>query len=212
MRSLEYRDCSSSGDCGTCRGNCETNADCHNVNVCSKDFRNPRDIYDIPGCKGDPEKVNVPRFDQALNIGYCYNPNKDYPDRTSLINRCLAQTTTNGYGRCCGLPRFASQCGQTFNNYCDARPDFPIIQPGTPGTGTDTSGTPIFEAVTVQYTGSYCGTSVEQICSSCPSNINDVQECSDCTNDPDPDVGCFSDFSCEGCLVQTGSVERSGEP
>jgi len=119
MRSLEYRDCSSSGDCGTCRGNCETNADCHNVNVCSKDFRNPRDIYDIPGCKGDPEKVNVPRFDQALNIGYCYNPNKDYPDRTSLINRCLAQTTTNGYGRCCGLPRFASQCGQTFNNYCD---------------------------------------------------------------------------------------------
>jgi len=128
MRSLEYiRECGPSNDCGTCRGNCETNADCHNVNVCSKDSRNPKDIYDIPGCKGDPEKVkdrsgNVLRSDQALDIGYCYNPKKDYPDRTFLINSCLAETTTNGYGRYCGLPRFASECDKkNFNNYCDRR-------------------------------------------------------------------------------------------
>ncbi len=222
MKSLVYiRECGPSGNtntCGTCGGNCETNADCTNVNVCSKDPENLRDINDIPGCKGDPAKVKD-RNDKTPpvapeDIGYCYKPPsvQAYPDRTFLINSCLAQTTTNGYGRCCGLPQFAAQCGQTFNNYCDSRADIPIIQPGTPGTGTDTSGTPIFEAVNVRYTGSYCGTSVEQICSSCPSNTNDVRECSECTNDPDPDVGCFSDFICEGCLVQTGAVERSGEP
>mmetsp|Transcript_135 Transcript_135/g.354 ORF Transcript_135/g.354 Transcript_135/m.354 type:complete len:212 (+) Transcript_135:1838-2473(+) len=207
MRSLEYvRGCSSSLDCGTCRGTCRTNADCHNVNLCSKDPRNLKDIYDVPGCKGDPADVKVPFGQDPLDIGYCYNPNKDYPDRTFLVNRCLAQTTTNGYGRCCGLPQFALQCGQTFNNYCDLQPNVPIIQPGTPGTGTGTS-TPILEPA--KYTGSYCGTSIDQICSSCPSNINDLRECSDCTGDKE---GCFSNFACPGCFVQTGvtGAERSG--
>lgn len=209
MRSLEYiRECTSSNDCGTCRGNCKTNADCHNVNLCSKDPDNEKDIYDIPGCKGDPANVNVPRNQDPLNVGYCYNPNKSYPDRTTLTNRCLAETTTNGYGQCCGLPRFASQCGKNFNNYCDRRSDIPIIQPGEPGTGTE-SGTPVFELA--RYTGSYCGTSIDDICSPCPSVDND---------DGCPTVPCsgnefcitVKDITCPGCFVQTSvtSVERSG--
>ena len=226
MKSFRYiRECTPSDDCGTCGGNCDRNDDCHGVNVCSKDFRNPRDIYDIPGCKGDPAKVKdrngkpPPSYlDPLEDIGYCYKPPsvQKYEDRTFLINSCLAETTTNGYGRCCGLPRFAEECDKkNFNNYCDRHQlDVLIVQPGTPGTATDTSGTPIFEVA--RYTGSYCGTSVEQICSSCPSNIEEARECSDCTNDPNPDVGCFSNFICEGCLVQTGvvGVERSygGEP
>ena len=209
MRSLEYiRECTSSNDCGTCRGNCEKNDDCHNVNLCSKDPDNFKGIYDIPGCKGDPANVNVPRNLDPLEVGYCYNPNKSYPDRTILTNRCLAETTTNGYGQCCGLPRFASQCGQTFNNYCDRKQDVVVIQPGEPGTGTEPS-TPVFELA--RYTGSYCGTSLDDICSTCPSVDND-DGCSGVGVGCPGNQGCFTDFTCSGCFVQTGvsSFERSG--
>ena len=82
MKSFRYiRECTPSDDCGTCGGNCDRNDDCHGVNVCSKDFRNPRDIYDIPGCKGDPAKVKdrngkaPPSYlDPLEDIGYCYKP------------------------------------------------------------------------------------------------------------------------------------------
>ena len=213
MGSLEYlRECTEK-PCGTCRGNCKTNDDCNNVALCSKDPNNLKDIYDIPGCKGDPALVNVPGG-KPLEVGYCYHPNAKsrYPDRTTLTNSCLAETTTNGYGQCCGLPRFASQCGQTFNNYCDRQTDIPIIgEPGMPGTGTEQgTPTPVFELA--RYTGSFCGTTIEDICSPCPSVDKD---------DGCPTVNCptgdlcitVSDLTCPGCFVQTGttSFERSGE-
>ena len=209
MRSLEYiRECTDSNDCGTCRGNCRTNADCHNVNLCSKDANNPKDIYDIPGCKGDPAKVRVPG-NKPLEVGYCYNPNKSYPDRTTVTNQCLAKITTNGYGKCCGLPTDASQCGKTtFSNYCPRKQNVPVIPPGNPGTGTD-PGTPVFELA--QYTGSYCGTSLDNICSPCPSVDNDDGCSGGGVGCPDTQ-GCFTDFTCPGCFVQTNaaSFERAG--
>ena len=213
MRSLEYiRECTSSDDCGTCRGNCESDDDCHNVNVCSKGESKPRNIYDIPGCKGDPAKVRVPGGVEPLEVGYCYNPNqinKSYPDHTTVTNQCLAEITTNGYGKCCGLPSDASQCeNPTFNKYCARKEDVVIIQPGEPGTGTD-PGTPVFELA--QYTGSYCGTSLDNICSPCPSVDNDDGCSGGGVGCPDTQ-GCFTDFTCPGCFVQTNaaSFERAG--
>mmetsp|Transcript_4739 Transcript_4739/g.9222 ORF Transcript_4739/g.9222 Transcript_4739/m.9222 type:complete len:241 (+) Transcript_4739:944-1666(+) len=218
MRSVEMldRSCTPANPCGTCRGDCANDSDCTNwqrgANKCalpaagggwSVPSISASPVDYIPGCKGIP----IP------GVGYCFNPNKTYADRNDVTDQCLAKKATSDYGQCCDLPRSYTQCGDfefspdgmryycsQFNRAVDPPTDPPANPPtdetvdsGTPPLDGTTSASCISMGSLNAITASFCGSSYEEICCSCPSSFYPAAT-PGCPSNGCPNLGegCFS--------------------